>query len=421
MDLRKLKLIFNREYLTRIRKKSFIWSTILVPVGLLLIIAFPVLIQLWSSDSVEKVAIIDETNAIYERFNQLNSTRYVLATSDEDQIRQDLQKGKISAYMVIANRHIENDIDPELIYKSGGIQFLQSVTNDVRSVIRNERLNRIDVTDEVKNVLKKQPDLVKKKLTEEGKAKQDNSFALSAFGYVMAFFIYGAMFGYGAIIMRSVIEEKTNRIVEVIASSVKPVELMIGKVLGVGALGLTQFAIWSIASIGILAGAGPMMAFFSSPEGAAAGEQAAAGFSMPEISPMIWVYFILYYLFGYLIYSALFAAVGSAVDSESDAQQLQIPLMVPIILALVLMPQVITDPNSTLAIVTSLIPIFSPILMVARIPIIEVPFWQIGLSFVLMTATFYLFMLISAKIYKVGILMYGKKASFKELAKWVRY
>jgi len=421
MNLHKIKLIFKREYLTRIRRKSFIWSTILVPVGLILLIAIPVIITMWESDTVHKVAILDNTNTVFERFNALNSQRYVEATSNADMLKKDVTDGKIDGYIIISEEHIIHDLNPTLYYKGGGIEFTQSVTSDVRTVISEERLSRIEVSDEVRSILKKNPDLDRKKITETGKTEEDNSFALSALGYIMAFFIYGAMFGYGAIIMRSVIEEKTNRIVEVIASSVKPTELMIGKVLGVGALGLTQFTIWTFASIAIMSGAIPVISSMMSPDITATTQQASSSFTMPEIEITTWIYFLIYYLFGYLIYSALFAAVGSAVDSESDSQQLQIPLMIPIILSIVLMPKVITDPDSTLAVITSLIPLFSPILMVGRIPITEVPFWQIGLSFILMAVTFYFFMLISAKIYRVGILMYGKKVNFKELAKWLRY
>ena len=423
MNPSKLLLIFKREYLTRIKRKSFIWSTILVPVGFLLIISIPLIMTIWDSDTVYKIALVDKTETgVYERFQEENNQRYLRAeTDDEDQLREMITSGELDGYLVITEQNIEEDVDPRLLYKGAGIDFVQSITGDVEEVIRDERLSRISVSDEVRSVLKKEPGLTRKKLSDEGKAEEDNSFALSAMGYIMAFLIYGAMFGYGAIIMRSVIEEKTNRIVEIIASSVKPVELMIGKVLGVGALGLTQFTIWIIASIAIFSGLAPFVTSLMTPDTAEAGQQAAAGFTMPEINPIIWVYFLIYYLLGYLIYSALFAAVGSAVDSESDSQQLQIPLTIPIIIAIVIMPKVITDPDSTFAIVSSLIPIFSPILMVARIPITTVPFWQIGLSFLLMGITIYLFLVMSAKIYRVGILMYGKKVSFKELGKWLRY
>jgi len=266
------------------------------------------------------------------------------------------------------------------------------------------------------------PSVVSRKITETGDETTD-TLSMFIVGYVMCFIIYGAMFGYGAIIMRSVIEEKTSRIIEVITSSARPFELLMGKVLGVGAVGLTQFSIWAVSSSAIMAGAGLFLARDMDTMAAAGSAAAAtdAPFAMPEIGMGLWIGFVFFFLMGYLIYSALFAAVGSAADNETDTQQLMLPISLPIIIPMMLIGPVSSDPNSTLAVVSSLIPFFTPMLMPLRIAMTDVPLWQLGGSIVLMAGTFTGLIWLSARIYRVGILMYGKKASFKEMAKWIRY
>jgi ABC-2 type transport system permease protein len=280
----------------------------------------------------------------------------------------------------------------------------------------------------VQEILAIRTQLVTRKLTEQGEETQD-TLALFMIGYIMCFVIYGAMFGYGAIIMRSVIEEKTSRIIEVITSSVKPFELLMGKVLGVGALGLTQFLIWSVSASGLLALAVPVTALVlgdsaTVPVNSVNAQTAATSelpFEIPTIGAELWITFILFFLLGYLMYSALFAAVGSAVDSESDTQQLMLPIMLPIILPMLFLGRVAQDPDSSFSVITSIIPFFSPMLMPVRVAMTDVPTWEYFSAIALMTGTFIGLIWVSSRIYRVGILMYGKKASFKEMAKWIRY
>ena len=305
--------------------------------------------------------------------------------------------------------------------------LIAEIRSDIRMVLQNERLDRAEVGEVVQEILAMRQQLLTRKLTAEGEETQD-TLALFMIGYIMCFIIYGAMFGYGAIIMRSVIEEKTNRIIEVITSSVKPFELLMGKVLGVGALGLTQFIIWSVSASGLLAIAAPITALLIGnnttaidASGAAAQATSEIPFEIPTIGPELWITFILFFLLGYLIYSALFASVGSAVDSESDTQQLMLPIMVPIILPMLFLGRVAQDPNSTFSIITSMIPFFAPMLMPVRVAMTDVPAWEYITAVILMTGTFVGLIWLSSRIYRVGILMYGKKASFKEMAKWIRY
>lgn len=429
MDTSKLFLIFKREYLTRVRTKSFIISTILAPIAIILLIGIPIVLQLTDSEQRQVIGIKDEVGTILPRLVESNTSLYApVPDVSIDSLRSLVLSGNIDGYIIINEQNVEENKEVELLYTgSGGINLISEIRSDIRLALQNERLDRAMVGDVVQDILAMRTQLVTRKLTEEGEETQD-TLALFMIGYIMCFVIYGAMFGYGAIIMRSVIEEKTNRIIEVITSSVKPFELLMGKVLGVGALGLTQFMIWSLSASGLLALAVPVTALILgdsastsslSPEAQAA--TAELPFEIPTIGAELWITFILFFLLGYLIYSALFAAVGSAVDSESDTQQLMLPIMLPIILPMLFLGRVAQDPDSTFSVVTSMIPFFSPMLMPVRVAMTDVPAWEYFSAIALMTGTFIGLIWLSSRIYRVGILMYGKKASFKEMAKWIRY
>lgn len=429
MNTEKLFLIFKREYLTRIRTKSFIISTILAPVAIILLIAIPIILQITDSEKTQIIGIKDEVGTVLPRLIDLNSERYVPTPPvTMDSLRSLVLAGSIDGFIEITEEHLTSNKDVELLYiGSGGMGLIAEIRSDIRMVLQNERLDRAEVGEVVQEILAMRQQLLTRKLTAEGEETQD-TLALFMIGYIMCFIIYGAMFGYGAIIMRSVIEEKTNRIIEVITSSVKPFELLMGKVLGVGALGLTQFIIWSVSASGLLAIAAPITALLIGnnttaidASGAAAQATSEIPFEIPTIGPELWITFILFFLLGYLIYSALFASVGSAVDSESDTQQLMLPIMVPIILPMLFLGRVAQDPDSTFSIITSMIPFFAPMLMPVRVAMTDVPAWEYITAVILMTGTFVGLIWLSSRIYRVGILMYGKKASFKEMAKWIRY
>lgn len=430
MDTSKLFLIFKREYITRVRTKSFIISTILAPIAIILLIGIPIVLQLTDSEQRQVIGIKDEVGTILPRLVESNESLYApVPNVSIDSLRSLVLSGNIDGYIVIDEENVVDNKEVELLYTgSGGINLISEIRSDVRLALQNERLDRAMVGDVVQDILAMRTQLVTRKLTEEGEETQD-TLALFMIGYIMCFVIYGAMFGYGAIIMRSVIEEKTSRIIEVITSSVKPFELLMGKVLGVGALGLTQFMIWSLSASGLLALAVPVTALVlgdsASVAGSSAEVQAATAsempFDIPTIGAELWITFILFFLLGYLIYSALFAAVGSAVDSESDTQQLMLPIMLPIILPMLFLGRVAQDPDSTFSIITSMIPFFSPMLMPVRVAMTDVPAWEYLSAIALMTGTFIGLIWLSSRIYRVGILMYGKKASFKEMAKWIRY
>lgn len=429
MSWRQVYLVLKREYMTRIKSKGFIAATILVPVGFVAMFGIGILISVWDSDLSFEIGVIDQTEVLAPSLVEMNTERYRnYSHLPEDSLRTLVQQEQITGYMILDEEHITDDKTLELIYSgSGGIQLLNSIESDMREVIREERLQRADVSQDIQDIFETSVSLNSRRLTAEGEEEEDDTAFFTFVGMAMGFIIFFAIFGYGGYIMRGVIEEKTNRIIEVITSSVKPIELLSGKMAGVGALAITQFAIWLIALFGLTSIAGPIAASMMSDQTAqmeamGAPEQAEipAFLDIPTIETSLIVYFIVFFILGYLLYSSLFAAIGSAADSETDTQQLMMPVTIPIMLAYFIMFHAWRSPDSTLSVVSSLFPFFSPIVMITRIAITEVPFWQIGLSMLLMVLTFIGTMWLSAKIYKVGILSYGGTASFKDIAKWIR-
>lgn len=427
MDTSKFLLIFKREYITRVRTKAFILSTILAPMGLLILIVVPIILSSVQTEQRQVIGIQDETQTVLTRLLEQNPDRYQpLPPVSADSLRSMVLSGSVDGFIIITEEHITGNRSPELFYTgTGGLSLVSEIRGDLRAALQNERLDRAEVGETVRNILAMRTSLQTRVLTDTGEQEND-TMSLFFVGYIMFFIIYAAMFGYGAVIMRSVIEEKSSRIIEVITSSVRPFELLMGKVMGVGALGLTQFAIWSVAGAGLLALAAPIAVLLGGTAEVGtdlntAAAQADLPFTMPSIGAEVWITFILFFLAGYLIYSSLYAAVGSAVDAESDANQLMIPLMIPIMLPLLFIGNVASDPNSTFSVITSLVPFFAPMLMPMRVAMTPVPFWEIALGLLLCIITFTAIIWVSARIYRVGILMYGKKASFGELFRWVRY
>lgn len=424
----KLLLIIQREYLTRLKSKIFIVSTILAPVVMILLLVLPAVIQTMSGDRVRQFLVFDETGVVGQELVASDSVYYQLTEINPDSLRQSLMLGEIEGYLVVPHELLDGK-GSAMFYHGGtaGMTVTSRIRSDVQRVVRDIRLDRLDTPAEVRQILTDRVETENLTITPEGEEAADSDFYM-ILGFIMGFIIYGAMFGYGAVIMRSVMEEKTSRIVEVVASSVRPFELLVGKVTGVAMLGLTQFVIWAAAGAVLMFAAGPVIALFigTGPQGAetAAADVAvtaeAASFSIPAIGPMIWISFVLFFLLGFLIYSSLFAAVGSAVDQESDSQQLQLPIIMLIIIPLMFLFPVSDDPASRLAVTLSMIPFFAPILMPVRMAVLQIPFWQFGVTILIMVLTFTLLMWMSARIYRTGILMYGKKATFRELWRWMR-
>lgn len=423
----KIGTIIKHEYLSKIKSKGFIIGTILAPVAIIVIYGIIILVAVMSADqTTKKLAIVDYTERIGAMLVERDTSKFFLTDLKEAELNEKVLTGEIDGYLVMPADFAEKGAATVYTSGGGGLGFVTLIERNTEDIIVNLRLDEIGADESVKALVNRGISLSTMKVTQEG-AQDDYSQVFAIMGYVMGFVIYGLMFTYGAFVMRGVIEEKANRIVEVLASSVKPFEIMMGKVIGIGAVGLTQVLFW-IVLMGIFVAFGGSIAagFMGTPDMATAGAEMQDQNAMIEmlnnisISPWLIVAFLFYFLAGYFIYSTLFAAVGSAVDQESDAAQLQIPVTLPIIIPIMFIANVMSNPDGTLAVVLSLIPFFTPILMIARIAATSVPIWQIALSVVLLTATFFACLFFAAKIYRVGILMYGKKPTFKDMVKWFK-
>jgi ABC-2 type transport system permease protein len=437
--MNKIWLIIKREYSTRVRKKTFILSTILTPLLFVGLITAVTIISVKNVDQ-EKIAVID--NAGLFKGNLENGK----AVTFEFPASVDSNNYEKKGYSAILYTPTNQSNRYRLISKKQlGLVAESNVEKKINQTIEDNLLKstyNIDIKqlDSIrKNAKKAEIDqAIKGKGAEITKGNSGLAYAI---GYGSGFLIYITLFIYGTMVMRGVMEEKTNRIAEVMVSSVKPFQLMIGKIVGIGAVGITQFLIWIILIVSLSAAAGAIFSPETLQQAADANQQLNTGgatsmannsaIQFAEIKNtlgsanwgLIIGCFLFYFTFGYLFYAALFAAVGSAVNEDpQDAQSLLLPIMMPIIIAIVIMINAITNPAGNLATWSSLIPFFSPIVMMARIPFGvpgTVPYWQLGLSMLFLVGGFLLTTWLSAKIYRVGILMYGKKVSWKEMSKWV--
>lgn len=454
----KIWTIITHEYITKVKSKGFIIGTFLGPVILLLFFGIVIAVNILSvDDTSKKLGIVDKSNLIANELINLDKTKYFLIENKSiEELNKEVLANKIDGYVVINQNIIENSEATIYSKGGGGSGLVTALENNLEEIIRNIRLKNLGITKDNIAFIDKPTIVNTEKITEKG-VEKDFTEAFAFIGYLLGFAIYMLIFIYGGFVSRAVIEEKANRIVEIMISSVKPFELMFGKVIGIAFVGLTQIAAWIIMFIAVSSIAGivatsilgdeqnkkefatqiqenvgkmnssnPMqnqlMGSQLNPKEMESQEVKVAKMlqNIPKISPFLVIGFLFYFLIGYLIYSTLFAAVGSAVDQESDAAQLQMPVSMPVIIPILVIPQVMSNPDSTLSVVMSLIPLFTPILMTVRIAATTVPIWQILLSVVLCLLTFLGALWVSAKIYKIGILMTGKKPSFKDLVKWIR-
>lgn len=450
----KIGIIISREYSTRVKKKSFILTTLLVPILIAAMIAVPALIAFYSQDDKEKtIAVVDKSGVVANNLESSKSIKYVVVSPElGSEIKKDLDKSD-KYYALLEIGELDTLSNSSLsIYANEQINITLSekIQNDVNYILKYNKLQSYEIPnlEEVMNNVQSESTLKTFQVSSgEDEDKETSVVPYMAVGYISSFFIYMFIFMFGSMVMRGVIEEKNNRIVEVIVSSVKPIELMIGKIVGIALVAITQFVIWIaltlliVFSISSVAGTKSISQITQAQQEVVAAsavapteevesmvENATSSNMMDTIfatlSQMnilgIVATFLLYFIFGYLLYSSMFAAVGSAVDNEADTQQLMLPITLPLILGLFIMMNAFTNPNSSLAVWGSIIPFTSPMVMVARFAY-GVPAWQYILSIVLLVATFLLMAWISAKIYRIGILSYGKKASWKDIFKWIKF
>ena len=432
MNFAKIWLITKREYLTRVQTKSFLLSTFLTPLFIIGLMGLVIYVTVSENEAPKQVVVIDETLRISNKLVEIDPVRYIPSDESPEVIREEVLEGQWDGYILIESDFLSENSTATFVHNgAGGISFYESLRSDLRDVTREIRLQDNDVSQDIISIFEERPSLENKRINEEGIEEDSNAFVSSIAGILIGVFIFIGLFGYGAILMRSVIEEKTSRIVEIITSSVKPIELMVGKLVGVCLVALTQFGLWIATYAGITVLAAPVAQFFITQRMGSVPtdmvnpgmESASVDLSFLDqfsVNPVFLMYFFVFFILGFLMYSSIFAAIGAAVDSEQDSQQFMTPVMLPILIGYMLNFRIAEVPDSTFATIVSLFPLTSPINMMTRLLVSNVPFWEVLLSIVLLIASVAGMMLLSAKIYRTGILMYGKKPSFREIFKWIR-
>ncbi len=450
--MNKISVIIKREYITRVRKKSFLIMTILAPLLMAsLFVLLPILMTTQKGEH-KKIAVIEDNSDLFKGV--------IKSTQDEEYIYldntkvEDLKKTFVKdGYYGILYISPELVNTPNAVYlisvKQPPIGLLEHIESALKKEIERQKLltYKIDNLDEIIKTIQTTVSVQTKKLDESGNETRTSTGIAMALAYINAFIMYMLVFIFGAQVMRGVIEEKTSRVVEVIISSVKPIQLMMGKIIGIALVGLTQFLIWifltmaavTVLKTTILPKTNPTEISQAITQNMmSADQQTAVAAKTESVSPqlaefsrlfdsamsqpwgLIIICFIFYFITGYLLYASVFAAIGSAVDNETETQQFMLPVTIPIILGLMVAMGTMQNPESSLSFWFSMIPLTSPIVMVARLPF-GVPYWQIAVSMVIMLMTFGAFVWMAAKVYRTGILMYGKKTSWKEMWKWLRY
>ncbi len=451
----KISVIIKREYVTRVRKKSFILMTLLAPLLMASLIIVPALLMNNQDTEMKKIAVIeDKTDLFRNAIPDIKNTQFIyLENVNFDDIKNNFEQAGYYGVLFIS---------PEVIHVPEAVQFisrkqppillLEHIKSSLEKEIERQKLlsYKIENLDEIIKSIKANVSIQTIKLDKSGNIKETNTGISMALAYINSFLIYILVFVFGSQVMRGVIEEKTSRVVELIISSVKPTELLMGKIVGLALVGLTQFMIWVLLTFGIAMGLKSVIIpkenskesvqivpqnIMSQDVNPMQQQTEDITVSASEVSPdiqkifksalnqpwgLIIFSFVFYFITGYLLYASLFAAIGSAVDSETETQQFMFPVTILIILGLFVAIGTMQNPESSISFWFSLIPFTSPIVMMARIPF-GVPYWQIFVSMVLMVGTFIAFVWMAGKIYRTGILMYGKKASWKEMIKWITY
>ena len=428
-------IITKREFLTQVKKKSFIVLTILAP---LLMVGFGVLVtfMIKANQSSYTFNVIDQSGIFSGKMKSTDDIKYVYVTgADENSLKTALKETQsmdgILVIPTLKNGNFENLEKNTKLFtnKKIGFDTKNKIGNDLLAEIRKEKIKNLGLTESQISNLDKNFDLATENVVDNNKGDSDLSFGVkSGLSMILMYATFMFIIIYGVRVMRSVLEEKNNRVVEIIISSVKPFELMMGKILGVTLVALTQFIIWIGMSVtaAVFFNTG-----FSAMQQKINPENAMPGFDLErvvtEIShtllslnfPLIITVFILFFLLGYIFYSSIYAAIGSSVDNETETQQFTIFALVPLMIGMYGSFTIMNNPDGPLAFWLSIIPFTSPVAMIARVPF-GVPIWQIALSLFLLLATTFTMIYLAGKIYRVGILMYGNKATAKEIWRWIR-
>jgi len=434
-----LSLITKREYLNKVKNKSFIIMTFLSPLIMVALFALIAYLTQLNNDKVRIISVLDESNLFASEFKSTESTKYdILTNVTLEDAKKIVQESENYGLLFIPKADsIEAIADKIKFYseESPSLIVMEKIEARIEDKARNIKLKNSGLDSELIDALNVKINTNLETFAGEKTSKLGGGLKL-AFGGAAGYLLFMFIIIYGNMIMRSVIEEKTSRIIEVIISSVKPIQLLLGKIFGTSLAGITQFLIWIVIG-GVLMAVVSAVFGINMSEGQMAQQEVLDQvsnnaamqseidlviremFNLPLANLMIM--FILFFIGGYLLYGSLYAAIGAAVDSETDTQQFMMPLLMPLMLAIYVgFFTVIENPHGTVSQVFSYIPFTSPVVMLMRIPF-GVPIWQQLLSVAILFGTFFMTVMFAAKIYKVGILMYGKKPSYKELIKWLKY
>lgn len=442
MNIKTIGIIISREYLNKVKKKSFLVTTFVVPILMAALCLVPILMMLNSKEKAKTVAVVDESGIMMPFMTGTEVLSFEDQTSEgTDAAKTRMSEGTYDAVLHVSAINDDKSVDAEIFSRKPlGIDMTENINNRINDALESYRIDsyNIEGLEQILRDVKAKVRMTSYTMDDEGKEQISeagvNSILSMALGLVLFLFI--TLFG--GMVMSAVIEEKASRVVEVLVSSVKATELMFGKIIGIAAVALTQFILWIVLTLAIVGVAGLAMGQDIlggiNPAEVVAGVDGSVAETIPVDGGMIsevlatlggidfgriLVVFFVFFIFGYMLYASLFAAIGSAAENEGDTQQLQLPVTIPLMLGYFIAIYAFRAPDSAIAFWGSIIPFTSPIVMLARVPF-GVETWELVLSVVLLVATTALMAWLSAKIYKVGILMFGKKTTWKDLWKWLR-
>ena len=447
MNFKIIRTVIAREYLTKVKKKSFLLTTFLVPVIMAVAIVAMVLIMTKVGDRTQKIAVIDQSGIVMPYLTDSRSNAYNDFSSESpDDMKLRLDEAGMDVLVVVSPLDTLAKSVTVQAYsrKPLGVDFSQELSGKVDDAVEAYRISTYGIENlaDIMAQVRSDVSVTEYLLDESGNETISESGIYMMVSMILGIFIFMFITLFGGMVMSSVIEEKASRVVEVLISSAKATELMFGKIIGMALVALTQFILWIVLTLLIVSVAGGVigldrlqgdpqqmigmaqgMGGMSADQLDGLGQTTEMGVVISTLAHIPWVTlivsFFIFFILGYLLYASLFAAIGSAVENEADTQQLQIPLTIPLMIAYMIVFVAFRNPDGGVALWGSMIPFTSPIVMLARIPY-GVPMWQLVLSIALLFATFVACAWVSAKIYKVGILMFGKKSSFKDLWKWLK-
>ena len=451
MKMRNIKTIIGREYLTRVKKKSFLLTTFIVPILFAALCILPSVIMFMAKDTGKKVAVVDQSGIVMPYLVDTDAVDYQdYSAEPADSMKANFEEFGLDVLVIVSPLDTAAKTVSVSSYspKPLSMELKEGVQSKVNDAVEDYRLALYDITDlkQIMEDVKANISMSTYTMDESGEEKITSSEVYMIISMILSIIIYMFIAMFSGMVMQSVIEEKASRVVEVLVSSVKATELMFGKIIGVACVALTQFFLWIVLTLVLVGGFSAFVGFDSlmgdpaqteqmmemtaqmggvdmAEMTAAMQEEEGLGAVLSTLKDINWVQmifaFIIYFALGYLLYASLFAAIGSAVENEADTTQLQMPITLPLMLAFFIALYAFNAPDSQIVWWGSMIPFTSPIVMLARIPF-GVPMWELALSIALLVMTFGACGWLSAKIYKIGILLFGKKTTFKDLWKWLR-